>query len=183
VTRAVGGPGQRDLVISAPAAIAISRPGPGELQSVRFGWDSGWTQFLVPRNSTITDLSGLDGLSWAYSDVGSLSSYILPLGIMEIAGVSVNPVNKVTHQGAVRAVYNGDTGFATTYFSPPQTPAFDWEPGDPPDVPDSVDSTCGWEGKGLFCGDSDEWRVPDARAHNALVDLPDIVQQVRILAI
>jgi ABC-type phosphate/phosphonate transport system substrate-binding protein len=35
----------------------------------------------------------------------------------------------------------------------------------------------------LFCGTSDEWRVLDPRANNNLRDLPDVVQQVRILDI
>ncbi|MBT8203318.1 MAG: PhnD/SsuA/transferrin family substrate-binding protein, partial [Acidimicrobiia bacterium] len=37
-------------------------------KAVRFGWPVYWAQILVPRDSDITSLEDLDGLSWAYPD-------------------------------------------------------------------------------------------------------------------
>ena len=58
-------------------------------KAARFGYDSYWSQFLVPRDSKIKDISKLDHLSWAYSDVASLSSYVVPLGMMAMEKVKV----------------------------------------------------------------------------------------------
>jgi phosphonate transport system substrate-binding protein len=80
----------------------------------------------------------------------------------------------------VRAVYNGEVDFGTTFFSPPLLPEGRWAFGDPPDVPDELVSECAVTAENrLFCGGM---RVLDARA-GLREEAPDVVQKVRILAI
>jgi ABC-type phosphate/phosphonate transport system substrate-binding protein len=102
--------------------------------------------------------------------------------------VGVTPGEQVEaggHPQAALAVYRGEADFATTFFSPPLTPDFDWAIGDAPDIPDDIIDTCApnEDGSRLFCGTEDaQWRVLDARA-SARADAPDIVQMVKILTI
>lgn len=153
-------------------------------KAVRFGWDVYWAQILVQRDSDIASVEDLNGLKWAYPDAGSTSGYlaILPL----LAENNVTPGETLEaggHTGAVRAVYNGEADFASTFFSPPLKPEGEpeWQRGDNPDIPDELVESCApnEDGSELWCG---EWRVLDARA-GLREEAPDVIQKVKILTI
>ncbi len=153
-------------------------------KAVRFGFDVYWAQILVRRDSDIQSIEDLEGLSWGYGDEGSTSGYMVPLVMLQEAGVTPGElVATGGHPQSVQAVYNGSVDFATTFYSAPLKPEGEpeWQPGDPPDVPDDLIESCApsADGSALMCGD---WRVLDARA-NIRTEAPDVVQQVRILDI
>jgi phosphonate transport system substrate-binding protein len=80
-------------------------------------------------------------------------------------------------------VYRGEADFGTTFFSPPLIADGQWQIGDPPEIPDELIDSCAPDPEGdLYCGPNQEYRVLDARA-SAIEEAPDIVQQVKILAI
>jgi phosphonate transport system substrate-binding protein len=149
--------------------------------AVRFGWDVYWAEILVPRDSEFETVADLDGARWAYPDPGSTSGYLAILPMLEAAGVTPSEtVEAGGHTGSVRAVYQGDADFGSAFFSPPLLPEGTWEPGDEPDIPDDLVPECAVTPEDrLFCG---EYRVLDARA-NLREEAPDVVQEVRILAI
>ncbi len=155
-------------------------------KAVRFGWSVYWSQILVPRDSDITDISDLEGKSWAYPDTASTSGYMVPTLMFDEAGVT--PGEEVAsggHPQAALAVYRGEADFATTFFSPPLLPNDQtWDRSMKPDIPDDVVDTCApsEDGSKLLCGPNGEYRVLDARA-SAREDAPDIVQKVKILEI
>lgn len=154
-------------------------------KAVRFGWPVYWSQILVPRDSDVTSIEDLDGLTWAVPDLGSTSGYLVPLVQLNDAGVEPGEIVEAGgHPNAALAVYRGDADFATTFFSPPLILDGDaWAIGDPPQVPDDLVDLCGptdEEDPDLYCGDN--FRVLDARA-SAITDAPDIIQKVRILEI
>ena len=151
-------------------------------KAIRFGWSNYWAQVLVPRDSDVESLADLDGLTWAYPDAGSTSGYLAILPMLSEAGVEPGETLEAGgHTGAVRAVYNGEADFATTYFSPPLLPEGAWAPGDNPDIPDDLVDECApnEDGSRLFCGGI---RVLDARA-GLRGEAPDVIQKVRILTI
>ncbi|NPV77194.1 MAG: phosphate/phosphite/phosphonate ABC transporter substrate-binding protein [Anaerolineae bacterium] len=153
-------------------------------KAVRFGWDVYWAQILVARDSAIKDIKDLDGKKWGYTDPGSTSGYMVPLVMFQEAGIKPGEsVETGGHPQAVKAVYNGEVDFATTFYSPPLKPKGEpaWKPGDPPDIPDDLISQCKVteDEKNIVCGD---WTVLDAR-RNIRTEAPDVMQKVRILAI
>jgi phosphonate transport system substrate-binding protein len=86
------------------------------------------------------------------------------------------------HPQVVRAVYNGEADFGTTYFSAPAKPEGEepWQVGDDPDIPEELIEECGVSPEDtLMCG---EWEVLDARA-TMRTEAPDVVQKVRILGL
>jgi phosphonate transport system substrate-binding protein len=150
----------------------------------RFGWDVYWAQILVPRERDIDSLEDLNGLKWAYPDAGSTSGYLAILPLFQENGVTPGETLEAGgHTGAVRAVYNGEADFGTTFFSPPLKPEGEpaWQIGDSPDIPDDLIEECApnEDGSRLMC---DGWRVLDARA-SLRQEAPDVVQKVRILTI
>ncbi|HEX5695617.1 MAG TPA: phosphate/phosphite/phosphonate ABC transporter substrate-binding protein [Acidimicrobiia bacterium] len=153
-------------------------------KAVRFGFGVYWAQILVPRDSDIETVEDLEGLTWAIPDLGSTSGYLVPLVMLEEAGVTPGEtVETGGHPNAALAVYRGDAEFGTTFYSPPLIADGQWEIGDPPEVPDEYIDSCAVDAEGdLYCGPNQEYRVLDARA-SATTDAPDIVQEVRILAI
>ncbi|HJS29143.1 MAG TPA: PhnD/SsuA/transferrin family substrate-binding protein, partial [Anaerolineales bacterium] len=101
-------------------------------------------------------------------------------------------ITDLGHTGVVRAVYNGEADFGTTFYTPPLRPEElgPWQEGDPPDIPDEILDSCtvnAEEGR-IYCGeDADgdgngDWRVLDARP-GLREEAPDVVQQLRILDI
>jgi len=153
-------------------------------KAVRFGNDVYWAQILVPRDGDIQSLADLNGKKWAYPDAGSTSGYLAILPLFAENGIEPGETLEAGgHTGAVRAVYNGEADFASTFFSPPLKPEGEepWAPGDDPDIPaDLVDSCAPNEdGSRLMCGG---WRVLDARA-NLREEAPDVIQKVKILAL
>ena len=149
--------------------------------AVRFGWDVYWAQIVVPRDSDVETLADLDGATWAYPDAGSTSGYLAILPMLEAAGVTPGEtVEAGGHTGSIRAVYQGDADFASSFFSPPLLPEGRWDTSMAPDIPDDLVSECAVNDENrLFCGD---YRVLDARA-NLREEAPDVIQELRILEI
>jgi phosphate/phosphite/phosphonate ABC transporter binding protein len=150
-------------------------------KAVRFGWDVYWAQIIVPRDSDVQSMEDLDGLKWAYPDAGSTSGYLAILPMMAEAGVTPGDTLEAGgHTGVVRAIYNGEADFGSTFYSPPLKPDPAWAVGDPPEIPDDLVPECAVTADDqLWCGD---WRVLDARA-GLRQEAPDVVQKVRILTI
>lgn len=153
-------------------------------KAVRFGWPVYWAQVLVARDSDIQSVDDLAGKKWAYPDAGSTSGYLAILPMLNSAGIEVGETLEAGgHTGSVRAVYNGEADFATTFFSPPLKPEGEagWAPGDDPEIPADLIEECAVteDGRRLMCGG---WRVLDARA-GLREEAPDVVQKVRILDI
>ncbi len=151
-------------------------------KAVRFGWDVYWTEFIVPRDSDVSSIEDLAGLTWAYPDAGSTSGYMVPTVMFDEAGDAAGEtVEAGSHNAAALAVYNGDADFATVFYSPWLNTADGGEQWDGTsenaDIPaDLVDSCAVTPEDRLFCGD---YRVLDARA-NVRTEAPDIVQEVKI---
>lgn len=153
-------------------------------KAVRFGWPVYWAQILVARDSDIQSIDDLAGKKWAYPDAGSTSGYLAILPMMAEAGIEVGETLEAGgHTGSVRAVYNGEADFSTSFFSPPLKPDGDdgWAPGDEADIPADLIEECAVteDGRKLMCGG---WRVLDARA-GLREEAPDVIQKVRILSI
>jgi phosphonate transport system substrate-binding protein len=154
-------------------------------KAVRFGFDVYWAQVLVARDSSYQTLADLAGKKWGYGDVGSTSGYMVPLVMLQDAGVTPGEgVQTGGHNQSAQAVYNGEVDFATTFYSPPtlvDTGAVAWEEGQDPEVPADLISSCGLNAdkSALVCGN---YRVRDARA-NIREAAPDVIQKVRILTI
>ena len=145
----------------------------------RYGWNVYWTQFVVARDSDFETLEDLEGASWAYPDATSTSGFLYPMAIFADLGVTVgDTVEAGGHPQSVKAVYNGEVDFATSYFSAPLLPEGRWSPEMSPDIPDAFVDECAVNDEGkLYCG---EYRVLDARAAIS-EEAPDVVQKVRIL--
>ena len=154
------------------------------LKSLRFGYTSYWSEFVVARDGTITSLEDLEGLTWAYPEESSTAGYLIPLAMLTAAGVT--PGDAIAfggHTEAVKAVYEGEADFATVRFSP----NLDLEGGTvwdgslgSADIPTDLIDSCGLSDAGdLVC---DTLRPRDAR--RGLRDqYPDAIQKLRILAI
>lgn len=153
------------------------------LAAERYGWNVYWTQFIVPRDSDIQTLEDLDGKTWGYPEVTSTSGYLYPISLFNDMGITPGAeVETGGHTETVKAVYNGEVDFGTTYFSAPLLPEGmgTWTVDMSPDVPDDVVAECAPNDEGqLWCGG---YRVLDARA-SLTTEAPDIVQAVRILAL
>lgn len=153
-------------------------------KAVRFGSDVYYAQILVQRDSPFKTLKDLEGKKWGYTDPGSTSGYMVPLVMLQDAGVKPGEsVETGGHPQAVKAVYNGEVDFGTTFYSPPLKPEGQpaWKPGDPPDIPDDLVAKCAVteDKRNIVC---DGWTVLDAR-RNIREEAPDVIQKVRILTI
>ena len=162
-------------------------------KAVRFGFPVYWAEFIVPRDSDIQTLADLEGKKWGYGDVGSTSGYMVPLVMLQEAGITPGEqVQTGGHNQTVTAVYNGEVDFGTVFYSVPLNPEgapvfsyADFAAGtvteDMYEIPADVIPNCApdAEGKKLLC---DGWRILDARA-NIRTEAPDVIQKVRILAV
>ncbi len=153
-------------------------------KAVRFGSDVYYAQVLVARDSSYQTLKDLDGKKWGYTDPGSTSGYLVPLAMFKDANITPSEsVETGGHPQSVKAVYNGEVDFSTSFYSPPLKPEGEpaWKLGDAPDIPDELVPDCKVteDGKAIKCGD---WQVLDARP-NIRTEAPDVIQKVRILAI
>jgi phosphonate transport system substrate-binding protein len=151
------------------------------LAAERRGWNVYWTQFLVQRDSEFETLADLDGASWAYPDATSTSGYLYPSVVFDDLGITPGEqVEAGGHPQAVRAVYNGEVDFATSFFSPHLPPEGRWSMDDPPDVPDDVVADCVPDEDGNpVCGG---YTILDARL-TIFGDAPDVIEKVRILGL
>ena len=152
------------------------------LKAERFGYTEYWAQYLVTRDSDFQTLEDLEGASWAYPDPGSTSGFLFPSGELIAAGVEWGEeLEAGSHDNAVRAVYNGETDFGTSFYSPytDLDGESGWD-GDAAnaDVPDPESCAINADGE-IQCGD---FIIRDAR-RNLREELPDVVQQVRILTV
>ncbi len=154
-------------------------------KAIRFGNSVYWAQILVPRESEYQSIEDLQGLTWAYGDAGSTSSFMYPKVLWAEKGVEfAEEVETGSHNSAALAVYNGEADVGTTFYSPWLNLAEggeQWSEGMPADIPDDLVDSCALndDGSRLLCGDV---RVLDARA-SVRTEAPDIVQKVRILDI
>ncbi|MCP3974590.1 MAG: PhnD/SsuA/transferrin family substrate-binding protein [bacterium] len=104
-------------------------------RAVRFGSDGFFTQFMVPAGGGLGGVTALDGMTWAHPDEASMSGYLVPKGMMALAGVEpAASLNVGSHNGAVLAVYLGTAEFGTSFFD-----ARSLVVGDYPDVYDVVE--------------------------------------------
>lgn len=149
--------------------------------AVRFGWPVYWAQYIVRRDSDIYTFGDLAGRTWAYGDPSSTSGFIVPSVELGEAGIVPGEgIETGGHTQTVRAIYNGEADFGTTFFSPPLTPGARWNYGDLPEPYDlTLDDSFINESGQLWVGD---FRILDARA-NIREEAPDVVDQVRILRI
>jgi phosphonate transport system substrate-binding protein len=151
-------------------------------KAVRYGYSVYWTEYLVPRDSDVTSITDLNGLTWAYPDAGSTSGFMVPTVQFDEAGITAGEtVEAGSHNAAVLAVYNGDADVGTAFYSPWLNTADGGEQWDGTsenaDIPDDLVDSCEVTPEDrLFCGD---YRVLDARA-NVRTDAPDVVQKVKI---
>lgn len=153
-------------------------------KALRFGFDVYWAQILVARDSDIATIEDLEGLKWGYPDPGSTSGYMVPLVMLQEAGIEPGEqIQTGGHNQSVQALYNSEVDFSTSFYSPPtlvDTGAVAWEEGQDPDIPADLVDSCGLNADGnLVCGN---YRVRDARA-NIREAAPDVVQETRILMI
>ncbi len=166
-------------------------------KAIRYGFPIYWSQVLVLRDGDIQTVADLDGKKWGYTDATSTSGRLLPLAFFEGAGITPGEaVETGGHTAAVKALYNGEVDFVTTYYSVPLSPESgggpwwtyeDWL-ADPTlaetkvDIPDDVVPTCAINAEKkdkLYCG---EWRPLDARP-NIRTEAPDVIQKVKILTL
>jgi phosphate/phosphite/phosphonate ABC transporter binding protein len=154
------------------------------LKAMRFGFDVYWTQFIVPRDSELQTLEDLAGKTWAFVDATSTSGYIVPAGLFASMGIEVGESFAASsHDAVVRAIYNDEADFGTTFYSPyiDADGVVIWD-GDPAhaDVPDEVVESCALDADGQI--DCSGYYPRDAR-RNLREELPDVIQQVRIMTI
>lgn len=162
-------------------------------KAVRFGLDWYAAQVIVKRDSPYQTLADLNGLTWATPDLASTSGYLYPQYMYQEAGITIGEtVEAGSHDAVVRAVYNGEVDFGTTFWSPMNEKLEDDSIVSlgvtlgadsllQPDVPEDLVAECAVseDGKGIWCG---QYEVRDAR-RNIRAEAPDVVQQVRILAV
>ncbi len=163
-------------------------------KAIRYGFPVYFTQYLVKRDGDIKTFEDLEGKTWGYPDAGSTSGYMVPITMFQEAGIEPGEtVETGGHTAAVKAVYNDEVDFATTYYSVPLSPESgggpwwtyqDWQAGkvteEMYDIPDDVIESCALNDAGkLYCG---EWRPLDARP-NIREEAPDVIQQLAILTV
>jgi phosphonate transport system substrate-binding protein len=149
----------------------------------RFGYLWYSTSIYVLRDSGIETLADLEGLTWAAPSLTSTSGYLYPLNKLNDAGITPGEIVEFggSATGVVRAVYNGEVDFGTSFYSPGRVDgvAIEWEPGDDPDIPAELVEFCAnTEGDStVLCGN---FEPRDAR-RNLRKEVPDVMQQVRVL--
>ena len=152
------------------------------LSAIHFGWNVYWTQFIVRRDSGITSIEELDGKTWGFPGTNSMVGYIYPSSLLADMGITPgDQVDTGEHNETVRAVYNDEVDFGTTYFSPPVLPEGIWNDTMSPDIPDELVPECylNTENNDLYCG---AYRVMDARV-SIREEQPDVVQVVQIIGL
>ena len=155
------------------------------LKSDRFGDVVYWTAFAVARDSDIETLADLEGKTWGVPDVGSTSGYMVPLGQLGTAGITVGEITEFggSHTATARGIYTGDVDFATFYYN-----GFTNADGETvwdrttvnADIPDEFVDECALNADGeIQCG---EYFPVDAR-RAIREEAPDVIQKVRILTL
>jgi phosphonate transport system substrate-binding protein len=155
-----------------------------QLKSLRFGYTEYWTQFIVPRDSDANDIFDFAGAKWAYPDATSTSGFLVPSGIFQKFGIKVGESFEAGgHSAVVRAIYNGEADFGTTFYSP-TIDADDnviWDGTEAnADVPEEAIELCVLDADGQI--DCDGVFPRDAR-RNIREEAPDVIQNVRIVTL
>jgi ABC-type amino acid transport substrate-binding protein len=154
------------------------------LKSRRFGHTEYWTQFIARRDSDIDGFEDLADRTWAHPDTGSPTGFLVPSGMFLASGIE--PGERLEAAGqtdVVRAVYNGEVDFGTTFFNPitdlDGNDRWNGE-ADEADIPFDLIDSCGLTiGGELVCTDV---RPRDAR-RNLRAEAPDVIQIVKIVAL
>ena len=151
------------------------------LAAERYGWNVYWAQFIALRDSGIESLEDLAGKSWAYPDATSTSGFLFPTAVFDEMGLELGETFEAGgHSAVVKAVYNGEADFGTTYFSPPLLPEGRWATTDAPEpYLDLLEECAENEDGNMLCGG---YRVLDART-TISTDAPDVIQKVGIVAL
>ncbi len=151
------------------------------LAAERYGWNVYWAQFIALRDSGIESLEDLAGKSWAYPDATSTSGFLFPTAVFADMGIEVGESFEAGgHSAVVKAIYNGEADFGTTYFSAPLLPEGRWAIGDAPEPFLDILEECAENEDGkMYCGG---YRVLDART-TISTDAPDVIQKVGIVAL
>ena len=137
----------------------------------------------MPRDSDANDIFDFAGAKWAYPDATSTSGFLVPSGMFQRFGIKpAEGFEAGGHSAVVRAVYNGEADFGTTFYSPPIDADGNvlWTFGDPPDVPEEQVETCVLDADGQI--DCDGFFPRDAR-RNIREENPDVIQQVKIVTL
>ena len=154
------------------------------LKAMRFGFDVYWAQFIVARDSDLQTLEDLAGKTWAFVDATSTSGYIVPAGLFASMGIEVGESFAASsHDAVVRAIYNDEADFGTTFYSPyiDAEGAVIWDgTAANADIPDDVVESCALDADGQI--ECSGYYPRDAR-RNLREELPDVIQQVRIMTI
>ncbi len=154
------------------------------LKAMRYGFDVYWAQFIVARDSELETLEDLAGKTWAFVDATSTSGYIVPAGMFADMGIEVGESFAASsHDAVVRAIYNDEADFGTTFYSPyidvDGNVTWDEDPATA-DVPDELVESCVLDADGqIECSGV----YPRDARRNLREELPDVIQQVRILTI
>lgn len=155
-----------------------------QLKAIRFGYDVYWTQFIVPRDSDINSIYDFAGKKWAYPDASSTSGFLVPSGLFAKKGIKPGESFETGgHSAVVRAVYNGEADFGTTYYSPmidaDNKPLWNGNPADA-DIPADLVDQCIIDADGqIDCGGE----YPRDARRNIREEAPDVIQKVRIVTV
>ncbi len=155
-----------------------------QLKSLRFGYTEYWTQFIVPRDSDANDIFDFAGAKWAYPDATSTSGFLVPSGIFQRFGIKpAESFEAGGHSAVVRAVYNGEADFGTTFYSPTidadRNVVWDGS-ADNADVPEENVELCVLDADGqIDCGGV----FPRDARRNIREENPDVIQKVKIVTL
>lgn len=91
-----------------------------ELKTIRFRTSSYFGQIIARADLALEDISGLDGLSMAFTDTSSASGYLYPNNMLVSRGIVPSAVVFAgSHDEVVRMIYNGQVDAGATYYSAP----------------------------------------------------------------
>lgn len=90
------------------------------LITIRYGKKTYQSQFIA-KKGRFKNLKDLEGKRIAFVDAASMSGYILPMKMLNDAGIKLggDPVFAMKHDNVVSMVYQGQTDAGATYYSPP----------------------------------------------------------------
>jgi phosphonate transport system substrate-binding protein len=151
------------------------------LAAERYGWNVYWAQIIAKRDSGIESFADLEGKTWAYPEATSTSGFLFPTALFADLGITVGESFEAGgHTAVVKAIYNGEADFGTTYFSPPLLPEGRWAIDDPPEPYLDILDTCAENEEGkMYC---EGYRILDART-TISTDAPDVIQVVGIVGL
>ena len=88
---------------------------------IRNGKSTYQSQIIARKKDGYKDLKDLNGKKFAFVDPASLSGYLLPLKVLNDAGVKLGEtVFAMKHDSVVSMVYQGQVDAGATFYSPPE---------------------------------------------------------------